>query len=139
MHPESAIKNEDIENPTSNWRAAIHLLACLNAAISSEFKEDMYALYVDLFLKTVAPYFRIMGLWVSQGRLEDWRDEFVFTINPEFHTSQMRLHMRNDEVISSDDDELDGDSASDIQTKGLQESFWWHMFGLSTRGRHSFG
>ena len=121
-------KIENTENPVSNWQAAIRLLASLNEAISSEYKADMYAIYVDLFLKTIAPYFRIMGLWVSQGRLEDWRDEFVFTVNPDFHTSQMRLQMRYDEIASSDDDDLDGDSASDIQTKGLQESFWSRGF-----------
>ena len=120
------VKSEDMDSPVNNWQASIHLIASLNAAISSEFKADMYAIFVDLFLKTIAPYFRIMGLWVSQGRLEDWREEFVFTVNPEFHTSQMRLQMRYDEIAS--DDEFDSDSASDIQSKGLQESFWSRGF-----------
>ena len=120
--------DEDVESRPSNWQAALRLLSCLNAAISSEFKADMYALFVDLFLKTLGPYFRIMGLWVSQGRLEDWRDEFVFAVNPEYHTSQMRLHVRNEQTMNSDEEELDVDSASDIQAYGLQETFWTRGF-----------
>ena len=112
----------------SNWEAAIILLSSLNEAIGSEFKDDMYAIYVDLFLKTIAPYFRIMGLWVSQGRLEDWRDEFIFAVNPEFHTSQMRLQSQNAQYGASDDEELDVDSASEIQCYGLQETFWTRGF-----------
>ena len=69
-----------------------------------------------------------MGLWVSQGRLEDWRDEFVFAVNPEYHTSQMRLHVRNEPAMSSEEEELDVDSASDIQAYGLQETFWTRGF-----------
>ena len=121
-------KEDSDEYINRNWQASVMLLAGLNAAINSESKADMYALFVDLFLKTIAPYFRIMGLWVSQGRLEDWRNEFVFAVNSEFHTSQMRLQARSAEVPNSDEEDIDVDSASDIQSNGLQEAFWTRGF-----------
>lgn len=121
-------KGAECDKQASNWQASMTLLASLNAAIGSEFKDDMYAIFVDLFLKSLAPYFRIMGLWVSQGRLEDWRDEFVFAVNPEFHTNQMRLQSGNVYSTSSDDQDIEDESASDLYSNGLFETFWTRGF-----------
>ena len=73
-HVASIEKPQEYDKQVSNWQASVILLASLNAAIGAEFKDDMYAIFVDLFLKSLAPYFRIMDLWVSQGTLEDWGD-----------------------------------------------------------------
>ena len=109
---------------TSNWKVAIVLLASLNTAIGSENKENMHSIFVDLFLKSLAPYFRIIGLWVSQGRLEDWRDEFVFAVDSEYHISQMRLQKQD---VPEDCDEA-FESESDVHSGGLQETFWTRGF-----------
>ncbi len=37
-----------------------------------------HELILDMFLKTCVPYLRIIGLWLTEGRLEDFRKEFVF-------------------------------------------------------------
>ena len=61
-----------------NWRKAVRLISGL--FLSMHISHDTFAhdLILDLFLKSCAPYLRIIGLWLTEGRLEDFRDEFVF-------------------------------------------------------------
>ena len=128
----------------NNWQASIILLANLNDAVGAETRLDMYAIFVDLFLRSLAPYFRIMGLWVTQGRLEDWRDEFIYAVNPEFHTSQMKLQRisadgscsatgsSNTDTDAISDEECDFEAADSQTTgrssRGLHETFWTRGF-----------
>ena len=48
-----------MSNLDYNWQASILLLANLNHAIDTEVSPEMYAIYVDLYLKSLAPYFNI--------------------------------------------------------------------------------
>ena len=47
----------------ANWKASVVVLASLSRAVDTEVDEGMYAIYVDLFLKSLAPYFNIASMW----------------------------------------------------------------------------
>jgi hypothetical protein len=64
-----------------NWEKSVILIASLNQALSTCYDPRTFTIFVDLLLKTLAPYFRIIGVWLTQGRFEDYRSEFVYGVN----------------------------------------------------------
>ena len=91
FHKRAILSTVGIPDADYNWQSAIFLLARLNEAIDMEHQQQMHEIYVDLYLKSLEPYFRIMGSWVSLGRLQDHANEFVHAVNPKYHADQMRL------------------------------------------------
>ncbi|CAB4069561.1 TUBGCP5 [Lepeophtheirus salmonis] len=65
-----------------NWFKSIKLISVLNDSICHVFKQNEYEIGVEGLLRTLRPYLRIADSWISQGRLEDWRNEFIYTANP---------------------------------------------------------
>ncbi|XP_047108325.1 gamma-tubulin complex component 5 [Schistocerca piceifrons] len=63
------------------WLAVTRLLSVLyEAGISAtEVYESRHIL--KLFLKSFRPYFGIISTWLTEGHLEDWRQEFIITRN----------------------------------------------------------
>ena len=71
----SAIKHF---SSSTNWMRAIRLLSVLyNTLISTSRKEHLSTI-LEIFLRSIKPYFTIIHTWLSEGRLEDWREEFIF-------------------------------------------------------------
>ena len=82
-HARSAVAPKDKDFLVwPNWRKAVRLIS--GVFLSTHISHEAFAheLILDLFLKSCAPYLRIIGLWLTEGRLEDFRDEFVFRQRP---------------------------------------------------------
>ena len=69
------------ESGLENWKKAVKLLGGLSQCLVSTYKETSFNFLLNIFLKTCTPYIRIIGLWLSEGRLEDFRYEFVIEEN----------------------------------------------------------
>ena len=61
------------EEGCSNWKRAVQLICTLYKS----YQTTGDGLFLDLYLESCKPYLRIIGVWISQGRLEDYRDEFL--------------------------------------------------------------
>ena len=81
-----------------NWQKSIILISSLSSFLNTVYKPLEFAIFVDLFLKTIAPYFRIVSVWITQGRLEDWRNEFVFAANPKFCGKRVKRKYNEEET-----------------------------------------
>lgn len=64
------------ENP--NWYRSVKLLSVLYNSLFQVVLPDFLPLLMELFLKSVQPYFNIIQTWLTEGRLEDWQGEFIF-------------------------------------------------------------
>jgi gamma-tubulin complex component 5 len=76
-HRRSVVRPLD-EQYCPNWRRAVKLLSGIFLCMHVTHNDTTHELILDLFLKSLVPYLRIIGLWLTEGRLEDYRDEFVF-------------------------------------------------------------
>ena len=63
---------------STNWMRAIRLLSVLYNALVSTSSKEVLPTYLELFLRTIRPYFVIIHTWLAEGRLEDWQEEFIF-------------------------------------------------------------
>ena len=63
FHKRAVVPLGSVDMTDYNWQASVVVLASLNRAVDTEVSADMYAIYVDLFLKSLAPYFNIASLW----------------------------------------------------------------------------
>ena len=63
---------------STNWMRAIRLLSVLYNALVSTSSKELLPTYLELFLRTIRPYFVIIHTWLAEGRLEDWQEEFIF-------------------------------------------------------------
>lgn len=70
---------EPSNSPAENWLKAVKLLAVLERCLILQTNADHLQIQMDIFLNSCRPYLRIIDLWLSEGRLEDFREEFVFT------------------------------------------------------------
>ena len=80
-----------------NWEKAIILLAFLSQAIETCHEARLFNIFVDLMLKSMVPYFRIIGVWLTQGRFEDYRSEFLYGVKESLISCQT-----NDDFDSGD-------------------------------------
>ena len=72
-----AIEPADSELP--RWHKAVKVLSGVYQRLMTTHNRFMYNMILDLFMKTCVPYFRTVGLWLAEGRLEDFKDEFVLS------------------------------------------------------------
>lgn len=96
-----AVDDHRSSTDRANWELSVILIASLNNILPCTYQHKLFAIYVDLLLKTLAPYFRIMGVWLTQGRLEDYRGEFVYAIKESVFHAKRRPSM---EMLNQEDD-----------------------------------
>lgn len=75
----------------SNWEKAFHLLVSLGQALNTCLDSRLHSILADLILKSMSPYFRIIGVWLTQGRFEDYRSEFVYGIKESLISCQTSI------------------------------------------------
>ncbi|XP_014215101.1 gamma-tubulin complex component 5 [Copidosoma floridanum] len=61
----------------SNWQCASKLLSKLYFKIQNSCIIEMINLCANFYLASLSVYLNIIDVWLSEGRLEDWRDEFI--------------------------------------------------------------
>ncbi|XP_014606762.1 PREDICTED: gamma-tubulin complex component 5 [Polistes canadensis] len=62
---------------SSNWNCASKLLSNLLLQITNSHCQEKTNLCINLYLSTIPVYLNIIDTWLGDGRLEDWRDEFI--------------------------------------------------------------
>ncbi|XP_016843596.1 gamma-tubulin complex component 5 isoform X1 [Nasonia vitripennis] len=61
----------------TNWQAASKLLSCLYFKMQNSSSYETVNLCATLYLASLSVYLNIVDVWLSEGRLEDWREEFI--------------------------------------------------------------
>ena len=61
-----------------NWYRTIKLLSVLYNGLFRNINPELMPFLLDTFLRSIEPYFNIIQIWLTEGRLEDWSDEFIF-------------------------------------------------------------
>jgi len=61
-----------------NWFISIKVLSVLYNALLSNTLPGLMPFLLDIFLRSLEPYLNIIHVWLTEGRLEDWCDEFIF-------------------------------------------------------------
>ena len=61
-----------------NWESSVRLLSVLYNAVTTCSSPVLLPVFLDLLLRSLRPYFIIIQTWLTEGRLEDWRNEFIF-------------------------------------------------------------
>ncbi len=79
FHCHVSLVGRSEEKGHSNWQKSVVLLSGLHEQIIASHDRPVFDVFVNLYLKTTFPYLRIAGLWLSEGRLEDYRSEFPFS------------------------------------------------------------
>lgn len=62
-----------------NWNCALQLLSRLYYEIENSHTPEKANICTNLYLSSLSAYINIIDTWLSEGRLEDWRDEFIIT------------------------------------------------------------
>lgn len=60
-----------------NWKCASKLLSGLFAEIQNSSSREKTIVCTSLYLQSLGVYLNIIDTWLSEGRFEDWREEFV--------------------------------------------------------------
>lgn len=60
-----------------NWKCASTLLSNLLLEIQNSHCQEKTNICINLYLSTISVYLNIIDTWLGEGRLEDWRDEFI--------------------------------------------------------------
>lgn len=71
---QSATENWEI---SSNWIRASKLLSTLYYEMQNSSSHERINICANLYLSSIAVYLNIIDIWLSEGRLEDWREEFI--------------------------------------------------------------
>ena len=61
-----------------NWKSSIRLLSVLHNGLSTNHITNLQPYLLDTFLRSLQPYLNIINIWLVEGRLEDWSQEFIF-------------------------------------------------------------
>jgi len=103
---EYAIKDFSINE---NWYSTVKLLSVLYNALLTN-KSHLMPFLLDTFLRCMEPYFNIIQTWLTEGRLEDWNDEFIFYKNKEvsqeeddfwlkaFKCREYKMRLKNEDI-----------------------------------------
>lgn len=67
----------------SNWKCASRLLSSLYYEMQNSHNRERTEICTNLYLCSLTVYLNIIDTWLSEGRLEDWRDEFIIVRVPE--------------------------------------------------------
>ncbi|KAJ8683784.1 hypothetical protein QAD02_019578 [Eretmocerus hayati] len=62
---------------SSNWDSASKLLSNLYFRMLNSHNCESVNLCASLYLSSLCVYLNIVDKWLTEGRLEDWRDEFI--------------------------------------------------------------
>lgn len=62
---------------SSNWKCASRLLSSLYYEMQNSHSRERTNICINLYLRSLTVYLNIIDTWLSEGRLEDWRDEFI--------------------------------------------------------------
>ncbi|KAL6267426.1 hypothetical protein P5V15_000502 [Pogonomyrmex californicus] len=60
-----------------NWKCASRLLSSLYYEMQNSYSRERTNICTNLYLCSLTIYLNIIDTWLSEGRLEDWRDEFM--------------------------------------------------------------
>lgn len=60
-----------------NWKCASRLLSSLYYEMQNSHSRGKTNICINLYLCSLTVYLNIIDTWLSEGRLEDWRDEFI--------------------------------------------------------------
>ncbi|XP_024868902.1 gamma-tubulin complex component 5 isoform X2 [Temnothorax curvispinosus] len=60
-----------------NWKCASRLLSSLYYEMQNSHSRERTNICINLYLCSLTVYLNIIDTWLSEGRLEDWRDEFI--------------------------------------------------------------
>ncbi|KYN21845.1 Gamma-tubulin complex component 5 [Trachymyrmex cornetzi] len=60
-----------------NWKCASRLLSSLYYEMQNSHSRERTNICINLYLHSLTVYLNIIDTWLSEGRLEDWRDEFI--------------------------------------------------------------
>ncbi|XP_077272317.1 gamma-tubulin complex component 5 isoform X2 [Temnothorax americanus] len=60
-----------------NWKCASRLLSSLYYEMQNSHSRERTNICINLYLCSLSVYLNIIDTWLSEGRLEDWRDEFI--------------------------------------------------------------
>ena len=66
-----------------NWQCASNLLSKLYFRLQNSRNCEEANICINLYLSSLSVYFNIIDTWLTEGRLEDWRDEFIIFRNEE--------------------------------------------------------
>ncbi|XP_053979721.1 gamma-tubulin complex component 5 isoform X1 [Hylaeus volcanicus] len=61
----------------SNWMCASKLLSSLYFEMQKSHNRKRTNICASLYLSSLAVYLNIIDTWLSEGRFEDWREEFI--------------------------------------------------------------
>ncbi|XP_012342126.1 gamma-tubulin complex component 5 isoform X2 [Apis florea] len=62
-----------------NWKCASKLLSSLYFEIQNSHNREKTNICISLYLASFTVYLNIIDTWLSEGRFEDWREEFIIT------------------------------------------------------------
>lgn len=60
-----------------NWKCTTNLLSGLYRQVQNSSSRERTNLCASLYLSSLTVYLNIIATWLSEGRLEDWRSEFL--------------------------------------------------------------
>ncbi|XP_066584961.1 gamma-tubulin complex component 5-like [Prorops nasuta] len=60
-----------------NWKCASSLLSNLYFEMQNSYSRERSNLCAYLYISSFTVYLNIIDTWLTEGRLEDWRDEFI--------------------------------------------------------------
>ncbi|XP_011858715.1 PREDICTED: gamma-tubulin complex component 5 isoform X2 [Vollenhovia emeryi] len=60
-----------------NWKCASRLLSSLYYEMQNSHSQEKANICMNLYLRSLTVYLNIIDTWLSEGRLEDWQDEFI--------------------------------------------------------------
>ncbi|XP_076685687.1 gamma-tubulin complex component 5 isoform X2 [Andrena cerasifolii] len=61
----------------ANWKSASNLLSCLYFEMQKSHNRKRTNICASLYLSSLVVYLNIIDTWLSEGRFEDWREEFI--------------------------------------------------------------
>ncbi|KAL0104636.1 hypothetical protein PUN28_017403 [Cardiocondyla obscurior] len=61
----------------TNWKCASRLLSSLYYEMQNSHNRERANICINLYLRSLTVYLNIIDTWLSEGRLEDWRNEFI--------------------------------------------------------------
>ncbi|XP_024944109.1 uncharacterized protein LOC107271105 isoform X2 [Cephus cinctus] len=65
-----------------NYKCASRLLSCLYFEMENSNNKEKANISTSLYLSSLRVYLNITDTWLNEGRLEDWRDEFIISRVP---------------------------------------------------------
>ncbi|XP_026670394.1 gamma-tubulin complex component 5 isoform X2 [Ceratina calcarata] len=60
-----------------NWKCTSKLLSALYFEIQNSHNRERTNICISLYLSSLTVYLNIIDTWLSEGRFEDWREEFI--------------------------------------------------------------